>query len=92
MTTVKINDICPLAGASKPSLLRAFGSDNELKRPALTAYQEGSVAPIYDTLTRNMPFRDSANSSLYFFPQTERAWAWHQGACIRKSASVRQMG
>ena len=53
---VSISDICNLTGASKPGVYREFGSDDGLKRPALTAYQEGPVARIYDTLTRNPPF------------------------------------
>lgn len=45
---VSVNQICDMAGVSKPSLYRVFGSEDGLMRAALTHYAETVLADIFD--------------------------------------------
>lgn len=49
---VSVNAICQLAGISKPSLYREFGSEDGLKRAALDRYAEQVLSDIFAILQR----------------------------------------
>ena len=47
---VSVNAICQLAGVSKPSLYREFGSEDGLKRAALDRYAERVLSDVFAIL------------------------------------------
>jgi len=47
---VSVNAVCRMAGVSKPSLYRAFGSEDGLMRAALDRYAELVLADIFEIL------------------------------------------
>jgi AcrR family transcriptional regulator len=53
---VSLNEICKLAGVSKPGLYRDFGSEDGLQAAALDLYQKTVLAPIYAVLDKDIPF------------------------------------
>jgi AcrR family transcriptional regulator len=50
LADVSVNAICKLAGISKPSLYRAFGSEDGLTRAALDAYAERVLSDVFAIL------------------------------------------
>jgi AcrR family transcriptional regulator len=47
---VSVNAICQMAGISKPSLYRAFGSEDGLTRAVLDSYAERVLSAVFDIL------------------------------------------
>jgi len=56
---VSVNAICQMAGISKPSLYRAFGSEDGLMRAALDAYADRVLAEVFAILQGGQGLRQT---------------------------------
>jgi len=63
---VSVNAICKLAGISKPSLYRAFGSEDGLTRAALDAYAERVLSDIFAILHGGKGLRGTLDALIDF--------------------------
>ncbi len=63
---VSVNAICQMAGISKPSLYRAFGSEDGLTRAALDSYAEGVLADIFEILNGGQGLRGTLDGLVDF--------------------------
>ncbi|HAB37998.1 MAG TPA: AcrR family transcriptional regulator [Rhodobacteraceae bacterium] len=66
---VSINDICELVGSSKPSIYRAFGSDDGLKTQVLGAYQEAVIMPFLNIIKSGQSFDEIVDGAVAFMLQ-----------------------
>ncbi|MGJ3264304.1 MAG: TetR/AcrR family transcriptional regulator, partial [Salinarimonas sp.] len=63
---VSVNAICQMAGISKPSLYREFGSEDGLKRAALDTYAERVLADIFAILHGGEGLRETLDALIAF--------------------------
>ena len=63
---VSVNAICQMAGISKPSVYREFGSEDGLRRAALDAYAERVLADVFAILQRGTGLRDTLDALAEF--------------------------
>jgi AcrR family transcriptional regulator len=63
---VSLNEICKRAGVSKPSLYRAFGSEDGLMRAALDRYAEQVLSGILDLLAQGGSLRATLDALIAF--------------------------
>lgn len=63
---VSVNAICQLAGISKPSLYRAFGSEDGLARAALDQYAEQVLSDIFAILQGGTGLRGTLDALIDF--------------------------
>ena len=63
---VSVNAICQMAGISKPSLYRAFGSEDGLMRATLDSYAERVLADIFAILQGGQGLRGTLNALIDF--------------------------
>lgn len=65
-TRVTINDICDAAHVSKPSLYRAFGSDDGLKDAVLDLYRDRVLVPFHAILDSGQGFANEIEALIAF--------------------------
>ncbi len=58
---VSLNEICNLAGVSKPSLYREFGSEDGLMKEVLIRYRSKILEPVFEMLKSPGSFRINLN-------------------------------
>jgi len=63
---VSVNAICQLAGVSKPSLYRAFGSEDGLTRAALDAYAGRVLSDVFAILQGGQGLRETLEALVDF--------------------------
>lgn len=63
---VSVNAICQMAGVSKPSLYRVFGSEDGLTRAALDRYAERVLSDIFAILQDGKGLRDTLDALVEF--------------------------
>ncbi len=63
---VSVNAICQMAGISKPSLYRAFGSEDGLTRAVLDSYAERVLSSVFAILHGGMDLRDTLAALIDF--------------------------
>lgn len=63
---VSVNAVCQLAGISKPSLYRAFGSEDGLTRAALDTYAERVLSDIFAILQGGKGLRGTLDALIAF--------------------------
>ena len=63
---VSINAICQMAGISKPSLYREFGSEDGLMRAVLDSYAERVLATVFAILQIGPRLRDTLSALIQF--------------------------
>jgi AcrR family transcriptional regulator len=56
---VSVNEICKKANVSKPGLYREFTNEDGLMVAALHSYQTKILAPLFDALKADTPFRET---------------------------------
>ena len=56
LSALSLNEMCRLAGISKPALYREFGGEDGLHAAALDAYRERVVLPMLQALLQDRPF------------------------------------
>ncbi|HKK37222.1 MAG TPA: TetR/AcrR family transcriptional regulator, partial [Paracoccaceae bacterium] len=63
---VSVNAICRMAGISKPSLYREFGSEDGLTRAALDAYAERVLADVFAILQGGTALHETLDALIDF--------------------------
>jgi len=63
---VSVNAICQMAGISKPSLYREFGSEDGLKRAALDSYADQVLSEIFTILHAGRGLRETFTALIDF--------------------------
>jgi AcrR family transcriptional regulator len=63
---VSVNAICQMAGISKPSLYRAFGSEDGLTRAVLDTYAERVLSAVFAILQGGKGLRDTLAALIDF--------------------------
>ena len=63
---VSVNAICQMAGVSKPSLYRAFGSEDGLTRAVLDSYAERVLSSVFAILHSGKGLRDTLDALVDF--------------------------
>ena len=63
---MSVNAICQLAGVSKPSLYREFGSEDGLKRAALDRYAEEVLSDLFAILQRGGGLEETIDALIDF--------------------------
>lgn len=63
---VSVNAICQMAGISKPSLYREFGSEDGLSRPVLDRYAEQVLSEMFVILHGGMGLRETLDALIDF--------------------------
>ena len=63
---VSVNAICQMAGISKPSLYRAFGSEDGLMRAVLDSYAERVLSSVFAILHGGRGLRDTLDALIDF--------------------------
>jgi len=63
---VSINAICQMAGISKPSLYREFGSEDGLTLAALESYAARVLSDVFAILQAGKPLRDTLDALIAF--------------------------
>lgn len=63
---VSVNAICQIAGISKPSLYREFGSEDGLSRAALNRYAEQVLSEMFVILNRGQGLRGTLDALIDF--------------------------
>ncbi len=63
---VSVNAICQLAGVSKPSLYREFGSEDGLTRAALDSYADRVLSDVFVILQAGTGLRDTLDALVDF--------------------------
>lgn len=63
---VSINAICQMAGIAKPSLYRAFGSEDGLTRAVLDSYAERVLSVVFAILQNGEGLRDTLDALIDF--------------------------
>jgi AcrR family transcriptional regulator len=63
---VSVNAICQMAGISKPSLYREFGSEDGLSRAALDRYAEQVLSEMFVILHGGMGLRETLDALIDF--------------------------
>ena len=63
---VSVNAICQMAGISKPSLYRAFGSEDGLTLAALDRYAERVLGDLFAILQKNEPLGTTLSALIDF--------------------------
>src|SRR6056297_126928 len=63
---VSVNAICQMAGVSKPSLYRAFGSEDGLTRAALDTYAKRVLSDVFAILQSGKGLRDTLDALIGF--------------------------
>jgi len=59
---VSLNEICRRAAVSKPGLYREFGNEDGLMKAALVAYRKNVLAPVYQMIAADTPFRETLDN------------------------------
>lgn len=60
--SVSLNEICRRAELSKPGLYREFGNEDGLTKAVLVTYQKQVLAPVYEMIAADAPFRETLDS------------------------------
>ena len=63
---VSVNAICQMAGIAKPSLYRAFGSEDGLSRAALDRYADRVLSELFEILHAGMGLRETLAALIDF--------------------------
>ena len=63
---VSVNAICQMAGASKPSVYREFGSEDGLTRAVLDSYAERVLSAVFAILQGRNGLQDTLNALIDF--------------------------
>lgn len=66
---VSVNEICKLAGVSKPALYREFGSEDGLTLAVLDRYAEEVLSDIFAILGRSAPLAETLEALTAFAAQ-----------------------
>lgn len=61
---LSLNEVCRLAGISKPALYRAFGGEDSLMAATLAAYRERRVLPMLAYLEEERPIADALERAI----------------------------
>ncbi len=69
---VSVNAICQMAGISKPSLYRAFGSEDGLTRAVLDSYAEQVLSAVFAILHGGQGLRDTLAALVDFASEDPR--------------------
>jgi len=56
---VSVNEICKRANVAKPGLYREFTNEDGLMKAALQSYQKKILAPLFEALKTDAPFRET---------------------------------
>ncbi len=64
LSSVSLNEMCRLAGISKPALYREFGGEDGLQAAALDAYREVVVVPMLQALFVERPFAATLDGAI----------------------------
>jgi AcrR family transcriptional regulator len=56
---VSVNEICKKANVAKPGLYREFTNEDGLMKAALQSYQKKILAPLFEALKADAPFRET---------------------------------
>lgn len=78
---VSMNAICQLAGVSKPSVYREFGSEDGLSRAALDSYARAVLAPVFAQLQGDHSLKDTLAALIDFAcadPRMETGCLFHK--------------
>ncbi len=60
--SLSLNEVCRRADVSKPGLYREFGNEDGLMKAVLVAYQQQVLAPVYQMIAADAPFRATLDS------------------------------
>lgn len=60
--SISLNEICRRAEVSKPALYREFGNEDGMMKAVLVAYQKQVLAPVYQLIAADAPFRSTLDS------------------------------
>ena len=66
-SAVSINEICKLAGVSKPGLYREFGNEDAFKKVVLTHYEEVNLLYVYEMLKNKKPLKELISLIIDYF-------------------------
>ncbi|MBQ4831562.1 TetR/AcrR family transcriptional regulator [Alteromonas sp. MMG017] len=69
---VSINELCKLAGVSKPGIYREFGDEDGLTHAVLERYEKTILSPMLSVLSLDIPFHETLqNLALYSTSEDE---------------------
>jgi AcrR family transcriptional regulator len=71
--TVSLNEVCRRAETSKPGIYREFGGEDGLMDAVLERYAETVLAPTFEQIAQDRPFRDVLATVLEMLTDTSRA-------------------
>lgn len=60
--SISLNEICRRAEISKPAIYREFGNEDGMMKAVLVAYQKQVLAPVYQLIAADAPFRATLDS------------------------------
>ncbi|MEM6666577.1 MAG: TetR/AcrR family transcriptional regulator [Pseudomonadota bacterium] len=63
---VSLNEVCRLAGVSKPALYRAFGGEDGLMRAVLDRYAEQVLSDVFNVLSHDAPLAETFDALVHF--------------------------
>lgn len=63
---MSVNEVCRLAGVSKPGMYREFGSEDGLTDAVLARYEELVLAPLIDRVGEDRPFEETLTALIDF--------------------------
>lgn len=66
---VSVNAVCEMAGASKPAIYRAFGSEDGLTLAVLNHYTDQLLFDIFQVLKPEVPLKDTLDTLIQFSSQ-----------------------
>ena len=72
LSDVSINAICELAGVSKPSLYREFGSEDGLMLSVLEKYQNEVLSEVANLLSKSVTMSETFSALVDFIVEDER--------------------
>ncbi|MEJ2911595.1 TetR/AcrR family transcriptional regulator [Pseudoalteromonas sp. C12FD-1] len=63
---VSINELCKLAGVSKPGIYREFGDEDGLRHAVLERYEKTILSPMLSVLSLDTPFNETLQNLALF--------------------------
>lgn len=80
---VSINEICKIAGVSKPGIYREFGNEDGLQEAVLTSYFDIGVKPLFGIFTKDQHFSDGVEAVINLFIQLRSIFSSPRGCLFR---------
>lgn len=80
--SISLNEIGRRAEVSKPGLYREFGNEDGLMKAVLVAYQKQVLAPVYQMIAADAPFRATLDSLVSLVTRSSDAQIFGDGQAM----------